>query len=218
MRTLGKGSYSKVKLARDTKNDNKLVAIKLHPKTSPRADLKNRTYIMNEVNVLMNVKHPNIINVIEYVEEGKVTRKDGSSYDVYSVVVLEFAQGGELFFFVANSGYFDQRVSRFYFKQILSGLNEVHQAGVTHRDLKPDNLLMDDAFNIKIADFGFAAPIVGRDGSGYLLTPLGTESYMAPEIHKQLPYKGEAVDLYAVGIILFIVATGIPPFMYADET
>ena len=86
-------------------------------------------------------------------------------------------------------------------------MNYVHNKGVTHRDLKPENVLYDDNFNLKIADFGFAAPIEGKDGSGTLKTRLGTESYMAPEIHMKKPYSGSSVDLFASGIILFIMFT-----------
>lgn len=88
----------------------------------------------------------------------------------------------------------------------------MHSNGVTHRDLKPENLLYDGDFNLKIADFGFAAPLYGRDGSGFLRTRLGTESYMAPEIHMKQPYSGESVDLFASAIILFIMFTQHPPF------
>lgn len=76
-------------------------------------------------------------------------------------------------------------------------------------------MLIDDEFNLKIADFGFAAPIEGRTGTGELLTKLGTESYMAPEIHQKLPYQGQTVDLFATGIILFIMISGHPPFTQA---
>ena len=74
-------------------------------------------------------------------------------------VVLEIASGGEVFDFIANTGRFQERVARYFFKQLLEGLDHVHMNGHAHRDLKPENLLMDKDFNLKIADFGFAAPI-----------------------------------------------------------
>jgi len=100
----------------------------------------------------------------------------------------------------------------------MDGLDYVHSKGVTHRDLKPENVLYDQFFNLKIADFGFAAPIEGRDGSGTLKTKLGTESYMAPEIHMKKPYNGASVDLFACGIILFIMTTQHPPFTRAEPS
>lgn len=78
--------------------------------------------------------------------------------------------------------------------------------------------MYDAAFNLKIADFGFAAPIMGKDGSGTLKTKLGTESYMAPEIHMRKPYNGASVDLFATGIILFIMFTQHPPFTRAEPS
>jgi len=101
---------------------------------------------------------------------------------------------------------------------LIDGLDYVHQKGVTHRDLKPENVLYDASYNLKIADFGFAAPVQGRDGSGYLKTKLGTESYMAPEIHARKPYNGASVDLFACGIILFITVTQHPPFTKAEPS
>lgn len=76
--------------------------------------------------------------------------------------------------------------------------------------------MLDSAFNLKIADFGFAAPTEGRNGSGMLETQLGTSSYMAPEIHLGKPYSGPSVDLFAAAIILFVILTQRPPFSTAD--
>lgn len=72
--------------------------------------------------------------------------------------------------------------------------------------------MIDKDYNLKIADFGFSGPILGRDGRGYLYTTLGTRPYMAPEIHLNQPYTGEAVDLFASAIVLFILVSGHPPF------
>jgi len=98
---------------------------------------------------------------------------------------------------------------------MLQVLHYVHSKGVAHRDLKPENILLDRKLNVKIADFGFAAPIQGRDGSGFLKTQLGTQAYMAPEILLKEPYQGHVVDLFALGIILFILYSGHPPFYCA---
>lgn len=105
--------------------------------------------------------------------------------------MLEIAQGGELFDFIANSGKFTEPEARYFFKQFMSGLDYCHTNQIAHRDLKPENLLIDKDYNLKIADFGFAGPIEGRDGQGYLHTKLGTLNYMAPEIHLEAPYQGK---------------------------
>jgi serine/threonine protein kinase len=98
----------------------------------------------------------------------------------------------------------------------MEGLNYLHSSGTAHRDLKPENLMLDTNFNLKIADFGFAAPVQGRDGSGMLETQLGTASYMAPEIHLGKAYSGPSVDLFASAIILFVILTQRPPFSSAN--
>jgi len=98
---------------------------------------------------------------------------------------------------------------------MLEGLGYCHLNGVTHRDLKPENLLIGSDYTLKIADFGFAAPAQGKDGSGMLNTKVGTPNYMAPEIHLDQPYDGKDVDLFASAIILFIMVVGSPPFTTA---
>ncbi len=166
---------------------------------------------------MATVKHPNIVNLLEYSEEAPYEKKNGAKYPVVCIA-LELANGGEIFDYIALGGAFSERVCRFYFRQFMEGLNYVHSKGIAHRDLKPENLLFDNNFNLKIADFGFAAPIHGRDGKGYLKTKLGTESYMAPEIHARSPYSGASVDIFAAAIILFIMFTQHPPFSRAEPT
>jgi serine/threonine protein kinase len=97
-------------------------------------------------------------------------------------------------------------------------MHYIHSNGAAHRDLKPENILLDEHFNVKVTDFGFAAPVQGRDGSGFLKTMLGTQAYMAPEILLKEPYQGHVVDLFALGIILFICYSGHPPFNSAHPS
>jgi len=97
----------------------------------------------------------------------------------------------------------------------MGALEECHKNGYAHRDLKPENLLYDQHYQLKLADFGFAGYICGKEGDGKLYTILGTRAYMAPEIHDEKPYSGAAVDIFAAGMILFIMYSGAPPFTRA---
>jgi len=212
-RTLGTGVSSKVKLAFDA--NNKQYAIKVMDRSNPSNNRKALELVETEVEVMKNLSHPNIVNLVEYNRDGVWEKGSGQKINA-AYIVLELVKGGELFDFVATTGEFHETVCRFYFKQILSALHYIHSNGIAHRDLKPENILLDENFNVKIADFGFAAPIEGRDGSGMLKTKLGTESYMAPEIHQRQPYQGHVVDLFAAAIILFIMYSGHPPFQRAS--
>lgn len=169
-----------------------------------------------EIETLAKFNHPNIIRMFDHEMDANIINPDATSIPV-SYSVLELCTG-ELYDFVSLSGKFDEPVARFYFRQLIDGLNHAHKKGITHRDLKPENLLLDSRFNLKIADFGFAAPIEGRENSGGLLkTYLGSEAYMAPEIHERKPYKGAEVDLFAAGIILFTIMSGHPPIRKATR-
>ena len=87
-----------------------------------------------------------------------------------------------------------------------------HASGITHRDLKAENMMLDSEWNLKIIDFGLSAPTEGRDGSGYLKTKLGTYGYMAPEQHLGRVYQGERVDVFSLAVVLFVMISGHPPF------
>jgi serine/threonine protein kinase len=209
MRTLGKGASCKVKLAQDPETGRK-VAIKI---MNDNMDANMKQLVMTEVKAMDQLKNKHVINQIEY---GSGTYKKADKEREVSYIVLELALGGELFDFVANSGRFEEPLARYYFKQFLTGLDYCHQNGVAHRDLKPENLLLCNNFSLKIADFGFAAPVEGKDGHGNLTTKLGTLNYMAPEIHLKQPYQGRSVDLFAAAIILFIMVSAHPPFTTAE--
>lgn len=209
LRTLGKGASCKVKLAQDSESGKK-VAIKI---MNDNMDPNLKQLVMTEVKAMELLKHQHVIYQIEY---GTGIYKKESKEKEVSYIVLELALGGELFDYIANSGRFEEPLARYFFKQFLEGLDYCHQHGVAHRDLKPENLLLCNNFDLKIADFGFAAPVEGKDASGNLTTKLGTLNYMAPEIHLKQPYQGRSVDLFAAAIILFIMVSAHPPFSTAE--
>eukprot|EP00829_Urostomides_striatus_P008931 TRINITY_DN1982_c0_g1_i1.p1 TRINITY_DN1982_c0_g1~~TRINITY_DN1982_c0_g1_i1.p1 ORF type:complete len:251 (-),score=74.74 TRINITY_DN1982_c0_g1_i1:12-764(-) len=108
-------------------------------------------------------------------------------------------------------------MARYYLKQLISALEYMHSKGFAHRDIKAENLLMDLDCNLKLADFGYSTSPNPASASAFHRTPLGTEGYMAPEINKHLPYNPEKADIFAVGVLLFIMVTGLPPFRRAAE-
>jgi serine/threonine protein kinase len=175
-KTLGKGGYSKVKLARN-KEDSTEAAIKIHRLDNAELDQEKVNVIQNEAKLLSQISHPRIVNIIDYIPRAVVNKPDGSHYDVVCVIVSEIAKGGELFYYVKNSGAFSERHARHLFDQMIEALDFLHAQGICHRDLKPDNVLLTASYDIKLADFGFAGPMAGRSGEGYLKTTLGTRPY-----------------------------------------
>jgi serine/threonine protein kinase len=211
VKTLGSGYNSKVKLGYDA-GSNQYFAVKIIKHSHPSLNLKT---LKKEIEILSALKHENIVNLMEFQENADYVKKNGHSYKAVAII-MELVPGGELFEYVADSGRFSEETARTYFRILIETLEYCHNQGIAHRDLKPENLLFDANFNLKIADFGFATLLAGKDGSGQLHTILGTESYMAPEIHLRKPYSGPSVDLFACGIILFILLSGTPPFAKAD--
>lgn len=142
-------------------------------------------------------------------------KKNGTTKRV-AYIVQEMIHSGELFDYIANSGAFPVHVCKFYFKQLLQGIFHMYSKGFSHRDLKPENILLDADYNIKIVDFGFACKITGRDGSGFNKSKVGTPGYMAPEVLARKPYQGHVADIFSLGVILFAMYAGHPPFETAS--
>jgi serine/threonine protein kinase len=217
LRTLGKGATAKVKSVQDPAT-NQIYAAKILRSQGEALASRFRDIMQTEMQLLNRIAHPNIVNLVNSNENGVYVKKSGRGMYNCMYMIMELCPNGELFDILYNTGKFSEPVARHYFRQILSGLEACHAVGVAHRDMKPENILFDAAFNLKLADFGFAILLSGRDGTGVLHTRLGTESYMAPELHMRRSYTGESVDLFAAGIILFIMLSQNPPFSKADPS
>lgn len=124
LRTLGSGANSKVKLGLD-KGTGRYFAVKILKKGNPNLDHKFLELVMTEVQTMSTLSHPNIVNLIEYSKDGIVEKSNGTKEAVI-YIVLELATGGELFDYVATTGRFSDIISRFYFRQLIEGLDYVH--------------------------------------------------------------------------------------------
>lgn len=180
---------------------------------------------------LESLSHSNIIQLIDFNENGKWTLPNGETQDV-RYAVLELAPNGNLLDYISFN-WMDEKIVRYYFKQLWSAVDYIHKKGACHRDLKLENLLLDEDFNLKVSDFGFWTTIFNKLGEKLSSTCKGTPGYMAPEMmniggfnyvtnqksHKYFNsngYNGEQSDVFALGVILFSLLMGRPPFKIAD--
>jgi len=165
----------------------------------------------NEVACMKQLNHLNIIRLVDYSDKSTAIKENGSKINV-NYIAMEYAENGELFDYVAQTGKFSEPEARFYFHQLIGALEYMHSEGYAHRDIKPENLLLDGEFNLKIADFGFAT----KDSVSK--SKKGTYGYMAPEVLAGEEYRGEEADLFASAVILFILLCQHPPFVRAEPT
>ena len=213
-RTLGSGFSAKVKLG--TAQDGTEYALKIFRLDNPQFNDKAFKLLKEEVEATNQLEYKHVVKYFEFKENATMHKKSGQQVQV-AYIAQEMIAGGELFDYVANSGPFSEEICKYFFKQILQGVHYIHSKGFSHRDLKPENILLDKMYDVKIVDFGFACELEGRDGSGTNRSQIGTPGYMAPEILGKQPYQGQIVDLFALGVILFILYSGHPPFSMANE-
>jgi serine/threonine protein kinase len=170
------------------------------------------TLMNNEVERLEKLpKCDNIVQLIEYDWKGIMKKSDGSEKEVL-YCVLDLATGGDLFDYIFTVGKgLPENIARFYFHKLIDAIEFLHENNVVHRDLKLENLLLDSEYRLKIADFGLSTTVESSYGGGVMHTRVGTERYMPPEMLEKNAYVGICADLFAAGIILFVLVVGIMP-------
>jgi len=180
LKTLGKGGSAKVKLAEGP--DGEQYALKIFD-LSKEKNKRNKNftkYIKQEISLSKNFDHENIVKYYDFKENSSLQKSNGQDKTV-AYLVQEPIMGGELTDYIRQGG-LSEPICRYYFKQLLKALCYLHTKGYSHRDLKLDNILLDDKFNLKIVDFGFSCPLNGLNGKGFRSSYVGTPCYMAPEI------------------------------------
>lgn len=195
-RTLGVGSFGKVKLAQHELTGHRVAVKILNRKKIQSLDMDDK--VRREIKTLKLFSHPHITRLYEVID---------TPTDIF--VIIEYVSEGELFDFIVEKGRLSEDDARRFFQQIISGVDYCHRHMVVHRDLKPENLLLDNDFNLKIADFGLSNMM--RDGY-FLKTSCGSPNYAAPEVLSGKLYAGPEVDVWSCGVILYALLCGSLPF------
>lgn len=186
---------------RETKDQ---VAIKILKKST----MSEEDYIglYNEVLILQNVDHPNVVKMIEVYED-----------NTYFCIVLERMKGGEIYSQVCDKNRLDEKTVHRIMVPVFDAVFYCHELGIAHRDLKPENLLLTDEVmdkaSVKISDFGLAR---GISGGNMAETCCGTPGYVAPEVIGKQPYDARC-DIWSLGVIMFVLLSGTPPFFHKDN-
>lgn len=191
--TIGTGSIGRVRLVKH-KVTSQYCALKILKKNEILR-LKQVEHTLSEASLLQEIEHPFIINLLK-----------GFMDDDRLYLLMEYVVGGELFSHLRKAGKFPNDVSKFYSAEVILAFEYLHTRDIIYRDLKPENLLLDGEGHIKITDFGFAKRVTDRT-----FTLCGTPEYIAPEIIQSKGHD-KAVDWWALGILLFEMLVGYPPF------
>jgi serine/threonine protein kinase len=196
---IGKGGFSIVYEA-TKKSSGEKYAIKRIMKNEEGVDVD---LLKREIYIMIKVNHPNILKLFEVYED-----------EEHFFLVLELVEGSELFDKIVDLGNYSEKDAANIVRQIVSAVEYLHQNGIVHRDLKPENLLSSGEGEkevVKVADFGFAKNF----GEEKLMTSCGSPGYVAPEVLTEDTYTN-AVDMWSVGVIVYILLSGYPPFF--DES
>ena len=194
-RSIGHGAFGKVNIGLHILSGH-IVAIKSFNKKENKFP---RRKIQNEINIMKKLRnHKNIIKLFEYFETEK-----------YICIIMENIPGGSLLNIINKMSKIPESYSKYIFKQIIEGLIYIHENGIVHLDIKPDNILIDLSNQIKICDFGVGKQIKQNQ---LLKDSCGTPAFVAPEILLNSPYDPFKCDIWSCGVLLYSMITGFVPF------
>ena len=197
---LGNGAFATVRLATHIKT-KEIVAIKIFDKQKLRE--KDKIQLEREINILKKVKHRNIVNLYNVVN---------SKNSIY--LIMEYIKGIELFFYVNDKKRLSEAEACQYFQQIISGIEYLEKLKIVHRDIKLENIIIENKKNIKIIDFGLSN-IYPKNN--ILFSSCGSPCYASPEMIMGKNYTGSGIDIWSSGIVLFAMLAGYLPFVDNDE-
>jgi len=200
---LGKGAFSVVKRCVQRHTGLEFAAKIINTKKLSARDFQK---LEREARICRNLQHPNIVRLHENIQE-----------EFFHYLVFDLVTGGELFEDIVAREFYSEADASHCIQQILESVNHCHQNGVVHRDLKPENLLLASKAKgaaVKLADFGLAIEVQGDQQAWFGFA--GTPGYLSPEVLKKEPY-GKPVDIWACGVILYILLVGYPPFWDEDQ-
>ncbi|XP_032805954.1 calcium/calmodulin-dependent protein kinase type II delta chain isoform X37 [Petromyzon marinus] len=200
---LGKGAFSVVRRCVKVSTGQEFAAKIINTK---KLSARDHQKLEREARICRLLKHSNIVRLHESIAE------EGFHYLVFDLVT-----GGELFEDIVAREYYSEADASHCIQQILESVHHCHQHGIVHRDLKPENLLLASKMKgaaVKLADFGLAIEVQGDQQAWFGFA--GTPGYLSPEVLRKDPY-GKPVDMWACGVILYILLVGYPPFWDEDQ-